>query len=190
MSHRHMATTGRSSGPEASIGWARSSRTRGSPDPRCHRHRHDVGPLHGRKLGRCPRVRISSSCPAAKPTRPRPPSRPTCRHWLGTGLDRSGSVLAIGGGIVTDTVGFAAAIYLRGHRLDRGADDPARDGRRRHRRQDRGQPDRGQEPGRCVLASAPRDRRHRHPRPPLPSASSAPGSPRSSRPPGSATTPS
>jgi len=36
------------------------------------------------------------------------------RHWLGTGLDRSSSVMAIGGGIVTDTVGFAAATYLRG----------------------------------------------------------------------------
>ena len=36
------------------------------------------------------------------------------RHWLGIGLDRSGSVMAIGGGIVTDTVGFAAATYLRG----------------------------------------------------------------------------
>jgi 3-dehydroquinate synthase len=37
-----------------------------------------------------------------------------CRHWLGMGLDRGGSAIAIGGGIVTDTVGFAAAAYLRG----------------------------------------------------------------------------
>ena len=35
-------------------------------------------------------------------------------HWLALGLDRSGSVMAVGGGIVTDTVGFAAATYLRG----------------------------------------------------------------------------
>jgi 3-dehydroquinate synthase len=38
----------------------------------------------------------------------------TCRHWLGTRLDRTSSVLALGGGIVTDTIGFAAATYLRG----------------------------------------------------------------------------
>jgi 3-dehydroquinate synthase len=38
----------------------------------------------------------------------------SCRRWLADGLDRSSIVLALGGGIVTDTVGFAAATYLRG----------------------------------------------------------------------------
>jgi 3-dehydroquinate synthase len=38
----------------------------------------------------------------------------TCRRWLADGVDRGGSALAIGGGIITDTVGFAAATYLRG----------------------------------------------------------------------------
>jgi len=38
----------------------------------------------------------------------------TCRQWLDQGLDRSSTILALGGGIVTDTVGFAAAIHLRG----------------------------------------------------------------------------
>lgn len=37
-----------------------------------------------------------------------------CRHWLGAGLDRGALSVAIGGGITTDTVGFAAAAYLRG----------------------------------------------------------------------------
>jgi len=37
-----------------------------------------------------------------------------CRCWLDQGLDRGGVVLAVGGGIVTGLVGFAAAIYLRG----------------------------------------------------------------------------
>ena len=37
-----------------------------------------------------------------------------CRSWLATGLDRSAAVLALGGGVVTDTTGFAAAVYLRG----------------------------------------------------------------------------
>jgi 3-dehydroquinate synthase len=35
-------------------------------------------------------------------------------RWLDEGLHRGDSVLAIGGGVLTDTVGFAAAIYLRG----------------------------------------------------------------------------
>ncbi len=34
--------------------------------------------------------------------------------WLDRGLHRGQSVMAVGGGVVTDTVGFAAAIYLRG----------------------------------------------------------------------------
>ena len=38
----------------------------------------------------------------------------TCRSWLDRGLDRGSTILALGGGIVTDTVGFAAAIHLRG----------------------------------------------------------------------------
>jgi len=35
-------------------------------------------------------------------------------HWLDGGLHRGDSVLAVGGGVITDTVGFAAAIFLRG----------------------------------------------------------------------------
>jgi 3-dehydroquinate synthase len=34
--------------------------------------------------------------------------------WLDRGLHRGDSVMAVGGGVVTDTVGFAAAVYLRG----------------------------------------------------------------------------
>lgn len=34
-----------------------------------------------------------------------------------TGLDRSGTVIALGGGVVGDTAGFAAATYMRGVRL-------------------------------------------------------------------------
>ena len=35
-------------------------------------------------------------------------------RWLETGLHRADTVAAIGGGVLTDTVGFAAAVYLRG----------------------------------------------------------------------------
>jgi len=45
----------------------------------------------------------------------------TIRHlyddFLAAGLDRSGLVLALGGGVVGDMAGFAAATYLRGVRL-------------------------------------------------------------------------
>ncbi len=37
-----------------------------------------------------------------------------CRKWVGWGLTRSDIVIAIGGGVVTDTAGFAAASYHRG----------------------------------------------------------------------------
>jgi 3-dehydroquinate synthase len=35
-------------------------------------------------------------------------------QWLDGGLHRGDSVTAVGGGVLTDTVGFAAAVYLRG----------------------------------------------------------------------------
>ena len=39
---------------------------------------------------------------------------PLLGRWLDAGLHRGDSALAIGGGVLTDTVGFAAAVYLRG----------------------------------------------------------------------------
>jgi 5-deoxy-5-amino-3-dehydroquinate synthase len=37
-----------------------------------------------------------------------------CRAWAGWGLTRADAVVAVGGGVVTDTAGFAAASYHRG----------------------------------------------------------------------------
>ena len=37
-----------------------------------------------------------------------------CRAWAAWGLTRTDAVVAVGGGVVTDTVGFAAASYHRG----------------------------------------------------------------------------
>ena len=37
-----------------------------------------------------------------------------CRSWAGWGLTRADAVIAVGGGVVTDTAGFAAAVYHRG----------------------------------------------------------------------------
>lgn len=39
------------------------------------------------------------------------------REFVSVGLDRSGTVIALGGGVVGDTAGFAAATYMRGVRL-------------------------------------------------------------------------
>lgn len=37
-----------------------------------------------------------------------------CRSWVDAGLTRGDIVVAVGGGVVTDTAGFAAAVYHRG----------------------------------------------------------------------------
>ena len=37
-----------------------------------------------------------------------------CREWSAWGLSRTDVVVAVGGGVVTDTAGFAAAVYQRG----------------------------------------------------------------------------
>ena len=37
-----------------------------------------------------------------------------CRDWAQWGLNRGDCVIAVGGGVVTDTAGFAAAVYHRG----------------------------------------------------------------------------
>ncbi len=41
-------------------------------------------------------------------------ARALCDAFLGHGLDRGSSVVALGGGVVGDLAGFAAAIYMRG----------------------------------------------------------------------------
>ena len=80
------------------------------------------------------------------------------------GITRHDVVVAVGGGMVTDVAGFAAAVWHRGVPVVHVADDAARHGRRRDRRQDRRQHPRGQEPGRRVLAAVRRDLRPRRAR--------------------------
>jgi len=72
-----------------------------------------VGPLHGRRAAGSLGLE-TLELPGGEAHKNWAAVEKICRFWLGMGLDRGGSAIAIGGGIVTDTVGFAAAAYLRG----------------------------------------------------------------------------
>jgi len=72
-----------------------------------------VGPFHGQKLAEALGLELLE-LPGGETHKNWTTVEEIYRHWLGMGLDRGGSAIAIGGGIVTDTVGFAAAAYLRG----------------------------------------------------------------------------
>ena len=72
-----------------------------------------VGPLHGRTLAASLGLE-PLELPGGETNKTWSTVETICRRWLVDGLDRSSSVLAIGGGIVTDTAGFAAASFMRG----------------------------------------------------------------------------
>jgi len=72
-----------------------------------------VGPLHGRRPAEALGLTILEIA-GGETHKNWATIEEIFRHWLSMSLDRGGSALAIGGGIVTDTVGFAAATYLRG----------------------------------------------------------------------------
>ena len=85
-----------------------------------------------------------------------------CRGFAAWGMTRNDVVVAVGGGLVTDVAGFAAAVYHRGiavihvpttllGQVDAG-----------NRRQNRRESPRGQEPRRRLLAAQRRDLRHGH----------------------------
>jgi 3-dehydroquinate synthetase len=72
-----------------------------------------VGPLHGRAAAAALGIEMLE-LPGGEPNKTWTEVEALCRRWLETGLTRGESVLALGGGVVTDTAGFAAAVYLRG----------------------------------------------------------------------------
>lgn len=72
-----------------------------------------VGPIHGRPVAAACGVELVTH-PGGESNKNWSAVEATCRRWLDQGLDRGSTILALGGGIVTDTVGFAAATYLRG----------------------------------------------------------------------------
>ena len=107
-----------------------------------------------------------SPCPTASRPSRWPRSRTLCRRFARSGLSRADVVVAVGGGVVTDLAGFAAASFHRGTRLRERRHVAAGPGGRGHRWQDRGQHPGGEEPGRCLLAAERRAVRHRDPRHP------------------------
>jgi 3-dehydroquinate synthase len=83
-----------------------------------------------------------------------------CDHVLGARLERGDAVIALGGGVIGDLAGFAAAIVRRGMQLRADADNAAGAGRFLRRWQDRHQRAARQEPDRRLLSAASGARRH------------------------------
>jgi 3-dehydroquinate synthase len=72
-----------------------------------------VGPIHGRSVAAALGLETMEH-PGGESNKNWATVESTCRRWLDRGLDRKAIVLALGGGIITDTIGFAASAYLRG----------------------------------------------------------------------------
>ncbi len=77
-----------------------------------------VARLHGarflaslRRAGFAPRV---TALPPGERSKTLAHVRALCERWSAWGVDRSAPVLALGGGVVSDVAGFAAAAYSRG----------------------------------------------------------------------------
>lgn len=73
-----------------------------------------VAPLHGRNAAQIVGAPPPHELPDGENYKRWDQVASLVEEWLEAGLHRGGSVLAVGGGVVTDTVGFAAAVYLRG----------------------------------------------------------------------------
>ena len=68
----------------------------------------------------------SSRCPTGRGPSRWPWSRDLCRGFARAGISRSDVVMAVGGGVVTDLAGFAAADLPSGHGLRERGHHPAR----------------------------------------------------------------
>ena len=73
-----------------------------------------VAPLHGRRAAAAAAAPPPIELPDGEAYKRWPQVAELADAWLDRGLHRGGSVMAIGGGVVTDTVGFTSAVYLRG----------------------------------------------------------------------------
>ena len=79
-----------------------------------------VGPLHGgraaRSLGEAGYSVVRISLPAGEASKSLASAARLWEEFLKGGLERGSTVVALGGGVITDLAGFAASVYLRGVR--------------------------------------------------------------------------
>ena len=86
------------------------------PQPRSVISNTTVGPLYGRALARGLDLERCTEMPDGEEHKVWSQVQDLCTGWLENGHHRSDATLAVGGGVVTDTVGFASSIYMRGFR--------------------------------------------------------------------------
>lgn len=84
------------------------------PRPRSVVSNATVGPLYGHYVAKALGLERCTELPDGEEHKVWSQVQGLCTEWLETGLHRSGAVMAVGGGVVTDTAGFAASIYMRG----------------------------------------------------------------------------
>jgi 3-dehydroquinate synthetase len=75
-----------------------------------------VGPLHGGRAAESVAASPPIELPDGEAYKRWGEVASLFARWLEGGLHRQHTVMAVGGGVVTDLVGFAAAVYLRGIR--------------------------------------------------------------------------
>lgn len=86
----------------------------GLPRPRSVVSNATVGPLWARAAASSLGVRAPLELPDGESFKRWEQVEAVVAGWLEAGLHRGDAVAAVGGGVVTDLVGFAAAVYLRG----------------------------------------------------------------------------
>ncbi len=71
----------------------------------------NVAPLHAEKIGK---TAVTITIPAGENHKTLDSVRDIYDQLLAAGIDRKGTIVALGGGVIGDMAGFAAATYLRG----------------------------------------------------------------------------
>ena len=130
------------------------------------RHRRDGGGASScRRAGgaqiRRHRLHARSASRRAKAPRATPPSTRSAKRSSTARIERGDLVIALGGGVVGDLAGFAAACVRRGVDYVQVPTTPAGPGRFLRRRQDRHQFPARQEPDRRLSSAGAGRRRHR-----------------------------
>ena len=78
----------------------------------------NVGPLYAERLSRAlGGTPVICTLPAGEEHKRLAQVEWLCGQFLDAGLDRSSAVIALGGGVVGDVAGFAAASFMRGIRF-------------------------------------------------------------------------